>query len=123
MREIKFRAWNGKKMFKLDPLSGKGSLFDLAPEKDWYVMQYTGLKDKNGKDIYEGDIITYGFKTKDFNDLVLHTGKIFFDEYMFLVDGDTINEEWHSINRIHYVEIIGNIHESKHLLDNADKKV
>ena len=121
-REIlKFRAWDGlnKKMsfWTMNDLcnhtndSEKPSCLE-----EW--MQFTGLLDKNGKEIYEGDIITYGFKTKDFNDLVLHTGKIFFNEYMFLVDGDKVNDEWHSINRIHYVEVIGNIYENPELLSN-----
>ena len=60
-REIKFRAWNNriKEMFPLCP--NEWNLGCLNQNEDfWFVMQYTGLKDKNGKEIYEGDIIDFG---------------------------------------------------------------
>jgi len=63
MREIKFRAWAGwynddmKIVFSDDYYNLEG--FFSEQQKFEALMQYTGLKDKNGKEIYEGDIITH----------------------------------------------------------------
>lgn len=62
-REIKFRAWTGSEMvqshlFLVDFLDGailNTKADDYEP--DWVLMQFTGLHDVNGKEIYEGDII------------------------------------------------------------------
>lgn len=56
MRPIKFRSWDarGKQMDIPDAIAN-----DIDGEK-YQIMQYTGLKDKNGKEIYESDIVSTG---------------------------------------------------------------
>lgn len=59
MREIKFRAWDGKQMYYHNWRDRDSQVHDLwqfvVNVPDGELMQYTGLKDKNGKEIYEGD--------------------------------------------------------------------
>ena len=59
MREIKFRAWMiaGKYMKQWDDLEHLNFWAYANHGGIWELMQYTGLKDKNGKEIYEGDIL------------------------------------------------------------------
>jgi uncharacterized phage protein (TIGR01671 family) len=62
MREIKFRAWDGK-AFYVPYTDGHGYFYhgnaaiDMGEITKDPVMQYTGLNDKNGTDVYEGDLI------------------------------------------------------------------
>jgi len=61
MREIKFRAWNivHNLIYYKEEGQSNASFFNNCPESIYKLMQFTGLKDKNGKEIYEGDVLTW----------------------------------------------------------------
>jgi uncharacterized phage protein (TIGR01671 family) len=54
-REIKFRAWDGQRMIYPDNNFTSGTIINSYGN----VMQFTGLKDKNGKEIFEGDVVSF----------------------------------------------------------------
>ena len=62
-RQIKFRIWSleAKEMFEDFPLVREDKyLNDVLADENYIFMQSTGLFDKNGKEVYEGDLITWG---------------------------------------------------------------
>lgn len=70
-REIKFRAWDGKQMYLRAGINFTGTCEVPYSDGEWHtgdrpllgkevvLMQFTGLKDKNGKEIYEGDLVKH----------------------------------------------------------------
>lgn len=80
---------------------------EVIPET---VGQYTGLKDKNGNEIYEGDI------TKDKYVIMFHKQKALFAEHFYSTFQDTWNLSSYPISS-QGIEVIGNIHENPELLN------
>ena len=130
-REIKFRYWNGyaKAMYPAEffglRLDGR-FLVQIADEKgsfivsDWNnkdaLMQFTGLTDKNRKEIYEGDIVRWNAAAPG-RDADWEIYRVVFEDASFRCksispeptwyDGDTVDGD---------LEVIGNIYENPELL-------
>jgi uncharacterized phage protein (TIGR01671 family) len=129
MREIKFKLWNphGKSMIedvenvydclkqqhvhdKTQPSRGFTPAYDHVSE-GFVWLQFTGVKDKKGRDIYEGDIVKYSLDNPD-GDSQTFIEEVIFHGSCFVVDGYTpldVTIDWE-------VEVIGNVHENPELI-------
>ena len=110
-REIKFRAWSeGKTMFPnskrfLMVKRNFGEVWNRGESLIW--MQYTGLKDKNGKEIGEGDIV------KDSKG----QGVVKCENWIeFFIEGDVYEDYSARKEKLYMFEVIGNIYENPELL-------
>lgn len=121
-REIKFRAWHKVKNIMVydneDDTYGYwdgcrnsnvgmiNTILNSQYYKEYKFMQYTGLRDKNGKEIYEGDIAKY-------ENMI---GKIMFFNGSFILSDFEEETEWELGVINEELEIIGNIYDNPELL-------
>lgn len=134
MREFKFRAWDKNKnryepryLLAIDEVGDLWRIdstdaIDLTSEKDRYVIeQFTGLTDKNGKEIYEGDIVRWSFKVERNSELTYTADVVEWESYdeeewpYSTISGFTLPESEDEY------EVIGNIHENPELLGDAER--
>jgi hypothetical protein len=136
MREIKFRAWDGFKFGYVhfgarqiiwpapdyfdQTFSGR---YEGTPEQVRFTkvdafQQFTGLKDKNGKEIYEGDLIEYRSHPAK-----MQICKVVWDEtsarfmaYRLDEGQDGRDKQWWSFFSASHLKVIGNIYENPELI-------
>lgn len=129
MREIKFRAWDRKKK-QFDTCRNGGDILsfslnyrgvsELSPKGYKVYQQYTGLKDKNGKEIYEGDIIEWFHAGDGFGGI----SSVEFGEYednegyrVYKHTGWHIKDGFYTVvDLAPKAEVIGNIYENPELI-------
>jgi uncharacterized phage protein (TIGR01671 family) len=109
-RELKFRAWDKKLLIMLPQnemschkdfleFGSRATLFGFLNNPDYEIMQYTGLKDSEGKEIYEGDICE--------NDAICDYVEYIDGAYCFSKDVDSRQMTEH-----YPYKVIGNIYEN-----------
>ena len=127
-RDIKFRFWDIKREIMIGTeghilIDGSGDIWSHIPdpyepcieeEIDMIPLQYTGMKDKNDVEIYEGDVITV-FRTDSFPKR--NRGTVVFNTGVF---GFVSTRGWISLHNWDIDSVLGNIHENPELAEESN---
>jgi len=132
VREIKFKFWdtknktmhkNGCPYLAIDSSGNVSELIHHEAFLEWagtvhtehvIPLQYTGIKDKNGKEIYEGDVVLY-------DDYVGLTGVVYYDEAeTSYIIKPMQNGDYEVLGLTCHVRVLGNIFENPELLEVAE---
>jgi uncharacterized phage protein (TIGR01671 family) len=120
-REIKFRIWANNQFYYKCLVGNTNDTDDkkytcpvvwLDDRKEWVncdngiISQYTGLKDKNGKDVYEGDKVMYDYEWTEPNEIGIITWNK--DTASFQIKGHIPSSSMKHLDRM---KVIGNIYE------------
>ncbi len=128
MREIKFRIWDKKFKQMLDWEFLKNCYCDKLNNNEYKIMQYTGLLDKNGKEIYEGDILNFkaekktesGYEIGSYDYHPENAKVVEFKDGAFYAETDLLIKllKWSLIEYQIQWRAIGNIYENPELVKN-----
>lgn len=136
MRVIKFRVWDKERKvmyhlledrfsFGRDEGERAASWEDIFAEQreELIPLQFTGLLDKDGKEIYEGDIVSVNYGKCHTNPLGLNRiGKVIFDKrsaaFQVKIKDSAVQV---SFGIVHKCEVIGDIHENPELLERTNE--
>lgn len=133
-REIKFRVWDNEEKVMFQPMlidymtnnekSPCGVWRQIGQASDnglWIynfeLLQFTGLKDRNSVEIYEGDIVNMPVFTRENKGQVNHPFEIFYMNGSYRIGGDNIGTWAFLHDRSNEIEVIGNIHQNPELLE------
>ena len=123
-REIKFRAWDKKAKQYTNNVNVNFMCGAVNSESNKVIFQrycfeqFTGLKDRNEKEIYEGDVVNVVNEDDELLKCIDVISRVYFCDGMFVIDENEFQIPlYETFNREYGCQVIGNIHENPELLE------